>query len=381
MRSPQASSLRNTETTKSRWILGPLADLILMYGMLMLSAIMYFYLPSAEDTFKRVAVIVVTLLLSGGHLLAPLVLLLFSSNERNRAAVIDPRIGRKLVLIAVFCVTMFSLSSFLFFVLDGSEWRNELSYIPLALIGATWVFWNGWHFGMQHFGILQIYRIKSDTLRKFSRQFDYWSAIIVGYIFPLVMLFSAGRHSSFFRHYLDPLQFIDPIVKPLTVLVVVLGITTCALLFLTKSFRTPLVLAYTSLYVQAYLVWVEPGVFYVLSVAGTHWFQEIFLISWLYSRDKTNQERAEKSLRTRKTFYLISAMAFLFTLSILKSRLHSIPFIYNIRISGDSFIYNLGNQPALLYFAGALIASFFMFFNLAHFYLDRIIYQKRAWKT
>jgi hypothetical protein len=89
------------------------------------------------------------------------------------------------------------------FALVAQAWRDYES--PLALIAVAYAFWNAYHFGMQAFGVMSIYRSKRGGYPEFQRRLDmiYCCGIIwLGILMPSAfrLLWYAHPLFEYFRY-------------------------------------------------------------------------------------------------------------------------------------------------------------------------------------
>ena len=367
--------MRLETSHRSPWILNPASDTFFMFGGILAASIIFLInliVPFDRSTLVTMVVFVV-FALQGGHTMAPFLLLLASRGERRRAIKLDPKLVSRLSLLMAAPIILYGIAATIYSLRPGPLSLVNAQW-PIAVMGMIWFFWNSWHFGMQHFGVLQIYRTNLGLATPSARRFDFRLAIAVGCTLPMFVSMNSSYGADFLSVFFGPRPNFDGPLAILASAIAVTAIATFAWLARTKSLRAPLALAYFSLFAQVLLVWHMPRFFIFMAWCSNHWLQEIFLVSRLYSKT----DEIQKSTLTPTRLFFI-ALVTLGLVSYVYMWVFGLQFMktYNFSFSG-MFRASSELTPGLFLAACAAFALA-MFFASGHFYLDRILHKGRRW--
>jgi len=353
------------------WILSPLYDVIFIFGG-SIAALLILTLKemgnSASTDLSILTLFVVSFALNGGHMVAGLSLLIFNREERARAKRVEPRIYKQCLAIILVCLALFGGSAILFSQASDSDAFR----FPIRIAGFLYFLWNGWHFGMQQFGLLQIYRKKHGITTNIDRHFDRVQCLLFVSIIPSLLLFSIGRRDDFFESYFGNLEVLNSHRTEIFFVAIVMACLAIARVSYKKHWRWPIALCYAGIFLIPFAMSFNPVLFIFLAAFGPHYLQEIFLITVIgSSEDSDGQRLVKKSVMFFGFVVLIAAsIGFYIALELAKSAGGHLGIHGSIRL--DSGLDMLG------FWTVAGIASVFAIFNFFHFYLDRLIFAKRA---
>lgn len=370
-------------TVKKGWIVSPWTDTAFIFGgsilaFLLLSLLLagrYLPLPgNFGPTLSLIAndasittLFVIMFSLNGGHMVAGLFLLLSSKTERHRAQTVDPHLYLRCFLIAVTSTALFAAAFVLFVNRQGSKSFE----IPIQIAGLIYFLWNGWHFAMQQFGLLQLYRKKSKIVSRLDRQMDLSLSFLLFFLVPSLLLFSVGRNDDFFKHQFGSLEILAAFKFEILFAVFVAACFVIFRVTVMRHWRWPLFFCYAGMFLVPIGMSYNPVVFLFMAVLGPHYLQEIFLISTLSSTEKSQNE-------IRINF---NKIVFLFCGFAVASALFY--YVLDVRKEAGGWIDPFGFyrlEPGLedhRFFVVAAIAAILATFNFFHFYLDRVIYSQR----
>ena len=314
-------------------------------------------------------------MLSGGHMFAPFFLLLVSSNERTRAKLADPKLYPRLFIILAVPFLLLSLSAWLFSSYGRQATPLSLYDLrwPIAVMGFMWFTWNQWHFGMQHFGVLQIYRSKAGCASNRSRRFDFWLTILIAGVAPFLFHLQTNYGIMFINSLFGPTKIINPYIDYIAIGIFLTGVITILASLFDARITTPIRLAYASLFAQLMLIWYFPLAFIVISYYVTHWLQEIFLVSRIYAKEKAEDT-------TSSAFKLTMAGIVIALIVFSATYIHFFQYPYGFhRIFVSGGVRNLDSLTPDILWSIMPVYALVVFFGTAHFYLDRLIHKGRRW--
>ncbi|CAN5456721.1 hypothetical protein BH10BDE1_BH10BDE1_07660 [soil metagenome] len=377
--------LKSTVRARKGWILSPLSDGVFIFGgslfalSMLFVAIVALFLPAGELRFTierlsaataEFAVFFILFALNGGHMVAGLGLLIFNHRERERILKVEKHLWLKIAGLFLVPMIFYGVSASLY-IARGSP----INFVtPIALMGLAYFAWNGWHFALQQFGLLNLYRQKLGILQPHDRAFDRAVSFLFVFIFPWTLIFSRGQSDAFLRHLLGSFQWLSGYRS---VILTAMVVATCLAIFritLVRQWRTQLTLCYLSIFFIPFAIALNPKIFIVMALLGPHYLQEIFLTSTIDSA--TRQKNQEQPLvRWNK---LAARIGILVVLSA------AFYHVWSVGWYAENGISNFGSfrtSPALKqseFVVVTAIAAVLMGFNFLHYYLDRLIFSKRS---
>ena len=260
-------------------------------------------------------ILLTVLFLARAHLLVPIAYLGISKSERTRISQASPKFWRGFWIVAIVPILLYVLSGVIFSITYEPGSRHVAAFVPIAIMGGIWVFWNGWHFAMQQFGILQMYRFRNDITGARRRKFDYFTCLVFAFAGPTLVLFQSGLQSSFFEFFTGRAVFLDPLIQPALWLLAAIAAGVVVFLVVDGSAKLPILMMYVAMFLQLYLLSRLPFVFAVLAVSVPHWLQEVFLVGRMIAKDRAEaKDRAaakagNDQTQNRYFIYLLSCVS------------------------------------------------------------------------
>ena len=351
------------------WIVSPIVDFIFVFGGVTIA--LFFKIFPQDQTSMAFIIALATLILSGAHMLAPFLLILASKKERERVMKLDPKFWSRIALIAALPFLLYGLSATLF---QFSSTAGS-AYIPIAVMGCIWVLWNAWHFGIQQFGLMQIYRTRAGLASMRSRKFDSRMATLYGCVVPTVITIQAGVQDKFLRNFVQHSVWLEPIVQPLFWILVVSALATMIYLRLSRSGNLPIYLLYLSMFIQSILLLNLAFFNLMIAVIVTHWLQEIFLIGHIYAQE----HRAQFNNGKRNLFMTIVGVLLVLAVSGVVDWIQHIPTIRKYRITVSGGFNHWSTVTPEFFWTITMAFAAIMSFAILHFYIDRLVHRGRRW--
>lgn len=353
------------------WILSPVSDLIFVFGG-SLVALLVLTLKALGTSFANdmstATLFVITFALNGGHMVAGLFLLLSNRTERQRTEMIEPKIYVRCLIIILLCVVIFSISAILFSL--SSE--STAFKVPIWIAGLIYFLWNGWHFAMQQFGLLQVYRKRNDISTPTDRHLDRVHCLFFVFLIPSILLFSKGKNDEFFAGYFGTLEGLSSFRTEIFAVAFVMACLAIWRVSLQAHWKWPIALCYGGIFLIPVAMSFNPVIFLFLAVLGPHYLQEIFLITSIASSEEKDGQRSVVIKQ-----FLIRFLVFLVASAVFYLILELVPHMGG-QISIFGGVQTEKGLSSAGYWAVAGVAAAFAVFNFFHFYLDRLIFAKRA---
>lgn len=354
------------------WIHSPAYDLFFIFlGLLLILFVGLFY---SKFLIKTITVgafaILLRLTLSPSHFIAPVLLLLFNKDERQKVLNHSPHYYKICNGIIVINLLLFGTAAALYTL------QSPFSYVyaPVALIGGLFYFFNAWHFATQQFGIIQIYRSASE-LKHPNRKLEFVFCLLALFILPMPFIFAAGIRDHFFSYHFGNFQWTEG--TKIFVSVVLVALTSLLVLIFKAKGRANLqiVLTYIQIICMSGLICVLPGVFSLLVFSFSHWIQELFLISLIHSRS----DRQSRSYKLPSTIWinLSGLIMFGFFVALIY---HKTPLFSKNKFFVFGQFQGMFHLSPLEFLFAALLSGVFMSLTFIHFYTDKLIYKGREWR-
>lgn len=347
------------------WLKNPWFDWTFLHiGVLLVPlfvGLRYFY----DYTFTEGSYLVL-LLLMGGHHVTPM--LLFSADQRVRdlAQKHDAKVFRRIGLIFGASTLLFLISSALFWQAGK---QTYLSYSPIAIVSLIYLLWNSYHFGAQHFGIMQLYRKHLGISSASSRTFELWMCLFIHGLLATLTWLHFGMRDAFLNFY--GVQVHLTAYFPMT-LAIGLGVgLVCSLwrLHANGELKTPLVLCYLQCYFVPLSVILYPTYMTYFLVIGLHNLQEIAVGSLMFSHLAPEPKQWPRRLILCFTGLIAFSVAYY-------ALRFGLPFLADRQITSFGFIENSKALTASDFFLMCLFFGVNMGFELNHFYVGRLVYKK-----
>lgn len=343
---------------KPNWIINRPTDISLILNGLWLVPLLvvaYLFFPSQIEHLVAPAFI----LLVGGHILAPVWLILTNSEVRQSTRA---KFGSLWIIAALLFVAPLALYLLSYWLRSAGD-TQQLWLLPVAVTSAAYFIYNGWHFSQQNFGILQIYKRKNGS-PILSRKFDFYLCLFAEFLGVGLVWFEYGLRSSFFSSYFGSMPNLGIGKWMLLGAMALLGTRLTVAVLRGEKLPLPVGLAYLHVFICPILILLNPILFAIIPRSASHWMQEIVLTS-----------RIDQLTRKQNTARLWINMAVLIAISISYAVLHlSLRFeIPKIDVFGSIFFPTSSSHDEFLF--SCLFYGSWMGANFLHFYLDRLIYK------
>lgn len=339
----------------SAWFYSARQDLLFLIPAIWMAPLLLlaFYFT---ETPGRIIVIVITALLSSGHLLGPILLYVMEPSVRRQVQRQRPKASFEIILISSAPLILAFVGWY--FLQDG----ERISFLGVvAALGASYLFLNSHHYTMQHYGITCFYLNKDGAQDRRWIMSTIW---IVTFFIPIAVWYFANLRFDFATNLLSlnsaPPFFTEGAAA--VVCVCLLGLFGRA--YLRNYLSVPLALNYLSICLISLLICLSPLFFTLTLNSAVHWIQSIYLTSYQYRPSTPLKYR--RYVWPASFLFLIAVSLTVFLIARSSSEEQTTISTFG-KIQGPFD----GLTPSAVFVLGISLSIAFV-----HFYLERFIYRK-----
>lgn len=339
----------------SAWLHSARQDLLFLTPALWMAPLLLFAFYFT-DTPGRIIVLVITALLSSGHLLGPILLYLLEPNVRRQVQRHRPKASVEIILISS-APLLLSLVGW-HFLQDG---ERVYSLGVIAALGVSYLILNSHHYTMQHFGIACFY-LNNEGVQ--DRRWILNTVWIVTFFIPIAVWYFSSLRFDFATNFLT-LNSAPPFFTEGASAVVCV----CLLALFGRAYRRnylsfPLALNYLSICLISLLICLSPLFFTLTLNSAVHWVQSIYLTSYQY--------RPSISFKYQR-FVWPASFLFLIAVSL------GVFLLARSSSNGQTSISTFGKiQGPIdgLSLSAFIVLGISLSIAFVHFYLERFIYRR-----
>ncbi len=265
---------------KNHWLISPAWDGLwvfsgLWFALLILGA---YPLGKAAVVSLLIGTGVGSWFFGWGHMLSP-VITAWTIKDFRSAMLQDKRLyifPPLLILVIVFSLTGIALYT---------HGRSRLT--PLLGLGVVYFLWNSWHFAMQHFGFLSIYRHRAGQREIFERNADRLFCFLATFLLVGAAWYVQGARFGLFLDWVPRPRSITAWQSVITMAAVLPSAGMIVYEWRKPNASIPKLFYYALIGIQPVLLCRSYGLFSLPVFTASHWIAEVGLMSKIHASNKT----------------------------------------------------------------------------------------------
>lgn len=276
----QTSKLELQQPSR-KWLVGPAQDIIFNFAALWLIPLTFILNANYPAHIYSFYIIISTPLISA-HGNAPFFLLMLSPQVRRTVAEQRPRYLGEALVIFLIPLLLGITSAILLQKNPGSK----AFYLPITAMCLVYHLWNQYHYSMQNFGIMKIYRRMLGLQSAESDKFDLYLTLGLTFFVQMLVWSLSNIRIDFYTFFFRP-PTPPPMIRESCLAIATICFLTCVVrAYLRRELSLPIILGYLNVCGLTIVICYAPLVFTLLANGAVHWLQAIFLTAYQLHEDK-----------------------------------------------------------------------------------------------
>jgi len=352
-------------SAKKAWMTNPVIDTVFNFSAIWLIPLAALIKVTDSQNYFSYYLIISTLLIAA-HGYAPFFLLLLSPQVRQSVGSQRPRYLLEVGFLMVIPFFL-GLASAALFIQNPS---SKVFFFPLMLMCSAYHLWNTFHYSMQHFGIMKLYRRLSGQKPRDSDQFDLYMIFGLTFVIQILVWTTSNIRLGFYTFFFEP-PTMPPFLREICLTVSLVGLVICILRARMRGeLNLPILLGYVNFSSLTIVICYSPFFFTLLVNGAVHWLQAVYLTAYQIDQDPRNP------IRSRLRLGLRGYILFLLLFGSVMRYFYVKTFERAPEITKFGSILNLTDANKEQLFYSLIYFGFAMGLALNHFYLERFIYRR-----